>query len=375
MAVVIGIIESLGAGGAERQFCYLMRHLALKGHTVVAITYKTFDTSDFYRDLLESSGVDVRHLPPMSRWSRVRRIASICREAGAQLIIAFMVSAMTYGTFAAKWLRVPILCSERNHDARPSLGFLARMALLALSDAVVANSQAQKEVMEMRAPWLQGKPRLIRNAYYPPGGPSRREYVEGGIERDCTFVTVATYSPAKNVMRAVEAFRRVSMARPGMLTYRWFGQTLADSAADHPDRNIYLEARAYAERHRLTDRLSLNGPTREPLLEMSRARFFLLPSLQEGFPNALIEACFAGAVPIVSAISDLPLLVKEGETGFLFDPAKVESVAAAMQRALALSDQQRTLMADRALAAARSMFDPEVVLGLWGDVVGAQLDS
>ena len=373
MAVVVGIIESLGAGGAERQFCYLMRHLALEGHTMVAITYKTFDTSDFYRDLLDSSAVDIRHLPPMTRRARVGRIANICREAGAQLIIAFMTSAMTYGTVVAKWLGVPILCSERNHDANSSLGFLARMVLLGLSDAVVANSQAQKDVMELRAPWLHGKPKLIRNAYYPPAEPPQRKNAGFGLERDCTFVTVATYSPSKNVMRAVEAFRRVSSGEMGVLSYRWFGQTLTEATAGHPERNIYLQARAYAERHRLTDRLALNGPTREPLHEMSRARFFVLPSLQEGFPNALIEACFAGAVPIVSAISDLPLLVKEGETGFLFDPAKVESVAAAMKRALALSDQQRTLMADRALTAARSMFDPDIALGLWGDVVAAHL--
>ncbi len=75
---------------------------------------------------------------------------------------------------------------------------------------------------------------------------------------------------------------------------------------------------------------------------LKEADVFVLPSFTEGHPKVLLEAMAAG-VPCVA--SDCPgnrALVRDGETGLLFDPRDPGSLAAALERVLS----------DRALASA-----------------------
>ena len=52
------------------------------------------------------------------------------------------------------------------------------------------------------------------------------------------------------------------------------------------------------------------------------------PSLYEGLPNVVCEALAAGMPVLVSNVCDHPLLVADGERGFLFDPADPGSIRA-----------------------------------------------
>lgn len=62
---------------------------------------------------------------------------------------------------------------------------------------------------------------------------------------------------------------------------------------------------------------------------LRRGDIFVLPSLFEGLPLALLEAMSVGCVPIVGDIaSGVGQLVREGETGFLVMPGDVASFAA-----------------------------------------------
>jgi glycosyltransferase involved in cell wall biosynthesis len=55
---------------------------------------------------------------------------------------------------------------------------------------------------------------------------------------------------------------------------------------------------------------------------MRRAAFLVLPSIcYENFPRTIVEAFACGLPVIASRIGSLAALVKEGETGLLFNPA------------------------------------------------------
>jgi len=54
---------------------------------------------------------------------------------------------------------------------------------------------------------------------------------------------------------------------------------------------------------------------------------FILPSLDEGFPIALLEAMAAGLPVIASDVGGVPELVNHGETGFLVRPRDVDGLS------------------------------------------------
>ena len=98
--------------------------------------------------------------------------------------------------------------------------------------------------------------------------------------------------------------------------------------------------------------LQLLGALPQPrvLQLMHEAQALVLPSLcAEAFPRTLVEAFACGLPVIASRVGALPELVSHGQTGWLFDPARPDELAAWMQAA---DQQPHTLreMGERARA-------------------------
>jgi len=69
----------------------------------------------------------------------------------------------------------------------------------------------------------------------------------------------------------------------------------------------------------LDDVVHLQGslPNLEVMEWMGRAKVFVLPSLHEGFPNALLESMSVGTPVITTMVAGIPSIVSEGIEGFL----------------------------------------------------------
>jgi len=70
---------------------------------------------------------------------------------------------------------------------------------------------------------------------------------------------------------------------------------------------------------------------------------FLMPSLWEGFGLVLLEAMAQGVAVIGSAVSAIPEVVVDGETGLLFPPGDVDCLAAALGDLLADPERRARL--------------------------------
>jgi glycosyltransferase involved in cell wall biosynthesis len=71
---------------------------------------------------------------------------------------------------------------------------------------------------------------------------------------------------------------------------------------------------------------------------LEAADVFVLPSLWEAMPFALLEA-MAGGLPVVATgVAGVPELVADGRTGYLVPPADAPALAAALRRVLASPD-------------------------------------
>lgn len=102
--------------------------------------------------------------------------------------------------------------------------------------------------------------------------------------------------------------------------------------------------RAEIARRKMGDRVQVLGPViGAAKLDLLRsASAFVLPSLAEGLPMALLEAMAAQLPVVVTAVGAMPGVIKSGCEGYLVPPGDAPALAAAMdQLAASASDRQR----------------------------------
>jgi len=108
-----------------------------------------------------------------------------------------------------------------------------------------------------------------------------------------TIVNVGSIKPLKNQLRLIRIFKRVLLQVPGARL-----QLIGKEVGDYGQ----LVRRAAADAG-IGDRVQLIGEVDEPLNWIARAHAMVLPSLWEGLPCAVLEACVTGTPAVVS---DLP---------------------------------------------------------------------
>lgn len=134
---------------------------------------------------------------------------------------------------------------------------------------------------------------------------------------------------------------------------------------DGPDRQA-LEARV-ADLG-ISSRIDFLGQrTREEIIEiMHEADLLVVPSIptasgrREGLPVVIMEAMSAGLPVVASAISGIPELVEDGQTGLLVPPKDPDALADAIIR-LEGDDELRNQMVVAAMARVRERYDLDVV--------------
>ena len=95
-------------------------------------------------------------------------------------------------------------------------------------------------------------------------------------------------------------------------------------------------ARDFIDANGLAGRVQFLGWVQGPDLEraLKEADVFVSPSWAEGLPNALVEAMAAGLAVVISAVGNVPDVVRDGVEGLLVSPKDIESLERAMIRML-----------------------------------------
>jgi N-acetyl-alpha-D-glucosaminyl L-malate synthase BshA len=179
-------------------------------------------------------------------------------------------------------------------------------------------------------------------------GPLREQLAPPGYK---VLIHVSNFRPVKRVKEVVEIFARVREQLPARLLMVGDGPDLSDASRLARSLAVAEDVQFLGEQDQVV-----------PLL--SAADVFLLPSAQESFGLAALEA-MACEVPIVaSRIGGLPELVEDGVSGFLHDPDDLAGMARSAVRLLTDEALHRRA-AEAARRAARERYCDSKIVPLY----------
>jgi glycosyltransferase involved in cell wall biosynthesis len=99
---------------------------------------------------------------------------------------------------------------------------------------------------------------------------------------------------------------------------------------------LYSKIKGFLNEHNLNDRVSLLDwiPHDEMPKYLNRLKLLVLPSYTEGLPNIILEAMACGTPVLATLVGSIPDLIRDGETGFILENNKPETIAHGIIRAL-----------------------------------------
>ncbi len=165
---------------------------------------------------------------------------------------------------------------------------------------------------------------------------------------DAIVIHISNFRSVKRVSLVLEIFRRIRARVRAHLVM----------VGDGPDR---AAVERQAAEYGLSDLVDFVGEQHEVVSWLSVSDLFLLPSAQESFGLAALEA-MACEVPVVATrVGGLPEVVTDSETGFICEPDDVEAMA---ERAIqVLTDAAlRRRIGEAAAADVRTRFCASVVV-------------
>jgi glycosyltransferase involved in cell wall biosynthesis len=322
IALVIG---TLNIGGTETQLCRLAHELKNRGHQVKV--FALMDGGPLEEELQAASiPLEVFHYPgfvyrdherrlaPMQFLKDVTTLARFCQSLwrfDADVCHGFLPWAYMAAMPAAAIGRVPArLAARRSLPSKRVMGrpgWLLQRVSVATAHAIVANSQAVANDSAESERGARRKLHVIPNGVDVAGDVSD---VGATPAQGLMVANLIAYKGHLDLLKAL-----AMLADPP--TVRLVG--------DGPERG---RLEAMAAELGLRDVVRFEGRLSGARDLFAHAQFGILPSHEEGMPNAVLEAMGHGVPVVATAVGGVPELVEHNVNGLLVpshDPAALAS--------------------------------------------------
>jgi L-malate glycosyltransferase len=321
---VLYVIWSLQAGGAERVVADLARKIDRRRFRplVCCLNFKGQLAVP-----LEAEGIPVFALDKRPRLDLrvLLRLVRLMRRERVDVVHTHLWTSSFWGRLAAVLAGVPVrVVTEHNLDTwRRAPHWLADRCLARVTGHFIFVSAAVMEFYRSRLSLAPSRYRVVLNAVErpplenrPDPGAARARLGLAGARP--VVGAVGRLEERKGHAFLLEALRRVGEAEPGV-------RGLIVGEGREKERLVELR-----DRLALGDRVRLVGYWPDLAEALAAIDVFVLPSLMEGHPLAVLEA-MATARPIVAtAVGGNAEAIEDGVNGLLVPPADPEALAAAI---------------------------------------------
>jgi glycosyltransferase involved in cell wall biosynthesis len=337
------LIESDGPGGAERVLASLATELQAAGNDNVVIAPAAGE--GWLARELSGTGVQVELFHAQGRTSSafVRWLADTLRRHRVMLAHSHEFTMAVYGAWAARRVGIGHLFTmhgSRYYAARLRRRIGLRVAAL-LSRSVVTVSQSLRRHLS-RDLWMRAS-----GIVTIPNGVHRMPVVQSSLREELRLgsadqlaVAVGNLYPVKGHTYLLEALALLAVRFPRL--------HVAIAGRGELDGPLLARSRAL----HLDGRFHLLGLRSDIGNVLAGADVFVLPSLSEGVPLALLEAMLAARPIVATAVGEVPTVLDGGRAGVLAPPGDAAALAGALVDVLSDPAQARRLGAAAAARAA-----------------------
>lgn len=343
---ILLLIESGGPGGAERLVLNLAEAYKARGLEVAVLNF---------RDGWLTQELDERKIPRFSITSERSldlslpfKIAEIVKREKFSVIHSHLLDSNFYGGLAARIAGVKHVATEHGDIHHTKRKKFLRLKLFILSwfcpTKFVSVSEFSARVLrELGVP--QGKlsvvhnPALVAESLDPLSRTETRRLIGVGDEQHFVWLHTAMLRAVKNQKLLLEAFAAAVNKNPA--------QTLC-LAGEGPERAALEQ---FAQELGLKDRVKFLGFQRDTSRWYQASDGFVLSSLSESLPMALLEAAAAGLPLVGTDVGGVNEIIHQNQNGLLVQSGKAVALFGALDR----------LASDRALARQMGQRSKELV--------------
>jgi len=376
--VVIGITCYPSAGGSGIVATELGQELARKGHEVHFISYAIPFRLDKYEPNLLYHEVETNAYPlfkfPPYTITLAAKIAQVARDY--KLDVLHMHYAVPHATCA--YLAKQMLADMGNHTPKiittlhgtditlvgqdPSFYDMTRFSINASDGLTAVSNYLAEETKEVFN--LEKEIRVIYNFFnsdrFRPGKCDcvRSDFVD---KNEFLLAHVSNFRPVKRTLDVIDIFEKISAEIPAKLML----------VGEGPDTVL---TRRQIKKKNLEDKVFFLGNQNRVEAVLPCADLFLIPSEEESFGLAALEALACGVPVIGTSGTGLVEVVSDYEDGFLLPVGDTTSMARAALSLLKSKDRLNEFK-KKAVENALKKFKSEIIVTqyekYYGDVLNA----
>ncbi|HFC54380.1 MAG TPA: glycosyltransferase [Gammaproteobacteria bacterium] len=325
--------------GAEMQIFYLARELRRRGWRVGVISMLP---PEALVKQLEDEGIRFASLEMRRKFPDPRKLfklAALLREWQPGILHCHMVHANLMGRLVRLLTPLPVVVSTAHNINE---GGRLRELLYRITDPLTdITTQISRIAMEhyirigaVPADRIRFIPNGLDLERFRPDPELRREIREQlQLPGEFIWLAVGRFDEAKDYPNMLHAFAKATAARSGVLLL---------VGGDGLEEEMAPLARELG----IGESVRFLGIRDDVQQLMKGVDGYLMSSAWEGMPMVLLEAA-ASALPIVTTdVGGNREVVRDGVSGFVVEPGDANRLASAIQRMMALPEEQRRAMGE-----------------------------